>query len=529
MKRASAILRVALVAIPLVYFIGCGLRWAAGPGLDPDEAMFVDASVSQHPRYIALSIGRFPVMIMRYLGALKAYLFRPVFAVFGVTTASIRVPALLLGAVSLVVLAGALRRVLPGRAVVLLLFLLATDPTFVLLTTVDFGPTALMSLARAALIAALLSLCSGISPAKVGLVALVCALGAWDKLNFLWIIFAIGGSLVLLHGRRVLELARASGWRERTIAGVVALFLTAALVRAVTAARDLTIWHAGQEQGWLGRMQGAAGYVATVVNGQTAAEFLLHRSSRLPSAGWILLLLAGVAVVASWRCRRHPDAALRRVASWNLMVAATAVAILLQMSLTRRAGGIHHAILVTPAAPLLAVGAFALIDAAGWRRTALVTGTALAIVVAVQVVLCESQLAAARRGIFRPEFSREIEDLAAFVEREAGSHDAIILPEWGIGPQLLALTPPAVSAKILDIWPQFLALSPDARRLAAPADHLDGKRVLFVFSEAGLRLEPAQRANCFRFLKVASKSFRWGPTIRNRDGLVLYPTAEALF
>ncbi len=110
------------------------------PGLEYDEVLFANAAMGNVDGSFVeweFRIGgqHLPIMLMTYIGALKAYLYAPIFALFGSSVASARVPVIIVGLITLTFtykLVGAMI----GREIALLsLVLLATDPTFIFATS----------------------------------------------------------------------------------------------------------------------------------------------------------------------------------------------------------------------------------------------------------------------------------------------------------------------------------------------------------------------------------------------------------
>jgi 4-amino-4-deoxy-L-arabinose transferase-like glycosyltransferase len=107
-------------------------------------------------------------MLMTYMGALKAYLYYPVFKVFGVSPATIRWPVIILSLVTLGLIYGVARSSFARLTSVLLVLVVAVDPTFIYTTKIDVGPTTLMMLLKlAALFFALRTVTTG-SPRHLG-------------------------------------------------------------------------------------------------------------------------------------------------------------------------------------------------------------------------------------------------------------------------------------------------------------------------------------------------------------------------
>src|SRR5207237_8011722 len=72
------------------------------PGLYMDELDFVNAAQGAPDNtMIHMRLGSVPLFIMPYLGALNAWIYAPIFGLFGVSPLTTRLPALLLAAVRL--------------------------------------------------------------------------------------------------------------------------------------------------------------------------------------------------------------------------------------------------------------------------------------------------------------------------------------------------------------------------------------------------------------------------------------------
>ena len=81
------------VALCLV-FIGLGSLWVGELGIQNDEALF---SAGIYPPTVDWA------MVMTYVGTLKSYVFTPIFHVWRPSAASVRVPAVFLGGLTILV------------------------------------------------------------------------------------------------------------------------------------------------------------------------------------------------------------------------------------------------------------------------------------------------------------------------------------------------------------------------------------------------------------------------------------------
>lgn len=118
------------------------------PGLYYDEVIFMDSATPgkiSAPFY-AWNLGKIqiPVMILPYLGALKAYFYTPLLFIFYPSPALIRLPAILFGLGALLFSFFFLRQLLGNKIALIATYLVAMDPSYIFQTRLDWGPVALM-------------------------------------------------------------------------------------------------------------------------------------------------------------------------------------------------------------------------------------------------------------------------------------------------------------------------------------------------------------------------------------------------
>ncbi len=200
-----------MAALALAYFTLMAFYRIELPGLYYDEALFVPVSLRvlgecDVDAAVRFSIGCFPVRQSPfYVGALKAWLQAPVFAVFGVSPATIRIPMLLIAAVTLLLTFRFLKPRLGPWSAVAALILMATDPVFIFHSRIDWGPFVLATLFKLLALGFTLKwLEDGLTLYLVWALATLL-LGYFDKLNFLWFIVALGGAVAMVYPRRALR------------------------------------------------------------------------------------------------------------------------------------------------------------------------------------------------------------------------------------------------------------------------------------------------------------------------------------
>lgn len=180
-------------------FVAVGSLWISEIGIQNDEALF---SAGIYPPF-----GIAPkLMVMTYVGTLKSYVYKPIFKLWAPSAASTRIPALLLGALTIWLFYLLLKRTLGRRAAVVGTCLLATDTTFLLTTRWDWGPVVLQHLC---LVGGMVSILGFVSFFRLRYLALgffLFGLGVWDKTIFLWSLAGLGVATLIVFPKRLFAL-----------------------------------------------------------------------------------------------------------------------------------------------------------------------------------------------------------------------------------------------------------------------------------------------------------------------------------
>jgi len=99
------------------------------PGLYYDELAFVNAAQGGADNtFIHMRLGSVPFLVFPYMGALKAWIYAPVFRFFGVSALTIRLPAILIGAVTVLIFFQTLRVKLGAVWATIVVWIMAVDP-----------------------------------------------------------------------------------------------------------------------------------------------------------------------------------------------------------------------------------------------------------------------------------------------------------------------------------------------------------------------------------------------------------------
>lgn len=412
------------------------------PGLQTDEALF--ASVLYEPRNLELALPAFhhriPLMIISYLGSLKSALYALWFALWPPSTVSVRLPVILLGAWTVWLLFRLLEETVNRRAAWIGALLLATDATFLLTTTFDWGPVALQ---HWLLLAGLLLLVRFSRTVRAGALAgaFFCfGLGLWDKAIFFWMLSGVALAAVLLLHREIRALISV---RRLLIAAGALLVGAAPLLIYNLRYRGPTFRHAQYSAAELGskaRLLQAAlngsslfGYLTREPDGflrrdppsaLERAVMVLSDAARQPRTN--LLVPALLASLASLIWLRSP------VARRAILFAVVAVAVAwLEMALNRDTGGsTHHVVLLWPWPQWMVAAAFSQPLARRRRWLGSILAGAILVVAGANLLVTNEYLAQWIRHGPGSVWSDAIEPLAATLERTPA--ESVIVTDWGI-------------------------------------------------------------------------------------------------
>ncbi len=208
-----------------------------GPGIQEDEALFVvpflrGASSIYEWRIAAW---RVPVMSMGYLGALKSWVYRPVFSVWHPGVWSMRVPVCVLTLLTVLLFADVARRVAGRRVALAAALILGTDAIFVIVNVFDMTVCLLLL--------ATVGFLSLLQRGRIGAAFFVAGLALWYKAVFLFPLAAMILAFVIAYpmsSRRVLT-------RRNIAVAVIASVLGCAPLIAFNLARRGATFQASQD------------------------------------------------------------------------------------------------------------------------------------------------------------------------------------------------------------------------------------------------------------------------------------------
>jgi len=497
-------------AVPLI-FAGLYLALATvaldKPGYYYDEVIYVPVSLRvlgqcDVDAAVTTEIGCFPLMqTLGYVGAVKAWLAAPLFAVFGVNVYTVRLPAILLGAAILLVLWSFLRRELGTAWAALLLTLLATDPVLLNHARLDWGPQMIAAFLR---VLSLVALWRWLQTGRNRWLIILCAaflVGFVDKINFIWVIGAWLAALALIAGRLALTRIRDGRPWQPLIATLTGAMLIWGMVTLVRRAAELDILGDAGTLSLPAQMLKVWNLYAATFSGMSVVNWVFGADVPTTSAFNVLLIVqlaTALALLAMWR----PWTPARRLLAF---VTAATTFLVIAIAATRQVGGSHHLFTIWPLPALHLVILLAIstqhlggtqVRGMALRATiatcgAVVWGALLAWHIAMDLrYVDEWRNDRDYRALFDPaiaKLGKRLEDIGV---------DRVISVDWGLHQPLVTLADRDRAASYRE-WTWRLIDAPDPSRedlRQAVVQNLKGKRVAFVLHASGFTVfEGARR------------------------------------
>lgn len=196
-------------------FIASGLLFIPRLGIEVDEALVANGIYPHGEPWYAW--GALPVMLISYLGALKTWMYSVLFFFVQPRPMSLRLPTLLLAAWSLWLFFALLDRTVSRRAAWIGTLLLATDSSYLLMNTVDYGPVTLQFVFKLAALGLLANFHRSGKRTQLAGAFFLFGLAMWDKAVFAWVLFGCSAGALVVFPR---QLAAEFTWRNIRTAAV---------------------------------------------------------------------------------------------------------------------------------------------------------------------------------------------------------------------------------------------------------------------------------------------------------------------
>jgi hypothetical protein len=289
----------------LVPFLLLGILLLPMTGFQTDEVMFVYDL--WHPEAALSKLGlhghSLPTMMMPYLGALKSWLYVPVFGILGYSPYAVRIPMLLLAAVTIFLTGVLLRRIAGPMPALIGVALLSTDVVFLVTSVFDWGPVVIQNFLL------VLGLLFALSWYRTGrnryafLLGLCYGLAFWNKALFVW---NLSGLVLALLCFALPSVIRVWRWKAAALAAIGLLIGAMPLIKFNLQSRGSTLestshvsWSAIGDKAW---------YLTFALNGEAAPTANVDLASPNPDKVHHPLSAAAATIAAklgptpsSWR------------------------------------------------------------------------------------------------------------------------------------------------------------------------------------------------------------------------------------
>lgn len=521
-------------SLSLAYFLFVACSNIRIPGLHYDETLFVNAATGGlKGDFIFRRVLGIPVMLMPYIGALKAYVYYPIFRVAGVSPETIRYPTIFISVISLLVIFAIWRNVFGSWIAAFAVVLVGTDPAFIFVSKIDFGPVVLMLLFKLLAVYFFLKLVLTSSTRYLWLSVLACALGVFDKLDFVWFLNALVVGTSVAFGDVLLEIYNKGRARFAVPVVVLAAGLFAATLTLITPL--LGGGEVAGSENWATRLGQRLELYSLTMDGRAFYSLITNSPLDTPSlvnpvtAVALIAAVLGVVWLVFLSFRNGRVVVITFGERFALTSLVILVLVFAQIVMTRDATGPHHIDLMYPFHHFLAlsIAGSAVRRLTGNLRRALTTLAGLAFVALVcsQLVAGMAYYSAFRSGQqFDPKWSPAIYQLADYANHS--SADVIISADWGIGTQVYALAPDQRHEKYFDLWPDFrnLDIAQGGRKLYD--SYFRNKTALVLVHADTDEVMKGSRANFLTFAVHYLRSVRLAKLVTDSNGRVIFEVYE---
>ena len=349
--------------ISISLFIVCSLAFflmavykITRPGVQYDEISFYNIALgAKTDHFVSKRIHGIPVMVMPYIGALKAYLYKLVFWLFGVTAISIRLPMILLSTVTLWFIYKLMNLLTKNLWVSnITVALVSTSFCFIVSSKLDWGPTVIMFFFMSL---ALLSFFLFMDTHRlfyfyIMLIALL--LGVYDKSNFIWFSSAFGVSALVIYRKKIVLFARELKSRFTVPLAVFLFIMFFYIISSVLPLMRLEINSAGSVSFDFQRILFIYRETSKTLTGRAYTEYLVNTFTNFNDFKNKIALLSYFLSSLLFLLWFFPNFRKRFSSVLNCQINSIAFMYLIsgviftEIIFTRQVGGAHHYIMLLP-------------------------------------------------------------------------------------------------------------------------------------------------------------------------------------
>lgn len=197
----------AVLLASALLFLSFSILGLNGLGLSYDECVFVNAALGGVTNdFIYMRVFDIPFMTFIYEGGLKAWLYYPIFKIFGISMLSIRLPAIMLAMAAIFIWYKNAQYIFSGLIYPLaFVLILATDASYIHHTNVEYNTIALQSLLTALTFYFYLRFVNNQSIRSLGLFFILIILGVFNRFNFIWLAVSLATTAFVFDRKSILQ------------------------------------------------------------------------------------------------------------------------------------------------------------------------------------------------------------------------------------------------------------------------------------------------------------------------------------
>ncbi len=431
----------------IAIFILITSRYITQIGLNYDELFFVNAALGGvGDEMLFKRIFNIPFMVLPDQGAIKSYLFFPIFKIWGINILSIRIPPIIFSAVTILIWYKIAKKIV-GKNFWAIAFvaLLASDPAFIMNTKVDLGPIVLQNLLIALTIYFYQQAFEKKSFNYFSLSLFMMIIGLINKINFLWFILSFlyvaalydFAFISLICKRYYLRFSLvAAGFSIMLILVLIYLILPAALHFPIGG-----MTHVGLEQ----KIFYVPLLYLNTFNGFNNYNIIFYKELSAPSLVNIIelpclvLWLLSLAIIKIFKI--HNPAYQRYIKPLRFFLLLFVIEFLFLL-FTPHTRSPSHAMILWPMAHLLFIIVLAAISETFLKRNVtLITGLAVLVVVASQCFTDYQFERAFKLDVNSPNdlWTPAIYPLSNYVNKHIDAYDNVMFADRGMSTPVFAL------------------------------------------------------------------------------------------
>lgn len=500
------------------------------PGIYYDEITFVNAALGGiGDVFIYHRIHKLPVMIMPYIGALKSYIYYPIFKIFGVSAVTIRLPVILISACSLWLWYEVGKKIFSNKLCpTLLILVLASDPAFIFQSRLDWGPIVIQIFLMTLSIYLFIRMVR--ENTNRFLLPIFCCLllGVYNKLNFIWFVTAFTVSACIFYAKSIMQIYQVDRKYFIRSFSIFLVILLVLFVMLILPASKLNIGPSSVGY-YVKTLQMYDLYCATM-NGAFVYNYVVGKQLLYPS--WVTCF--SIAIFIAWLptlffLKNRSNHILVEITKYILFFLTIFVLIFIQIVITRQSGGPHHIMMLWPLHLVIMILMLYAITATTnifvWLKSLIII-VPVGVLIATQIMaVTQYEKAFDADGLVAYKWSQKIYSLSDYINKNSTQISYVVSVDWGTGNQVFAFAKNNHDRKrFIDFWPWFVDLNTyETNKLNwFYLTFFSGKEDLVILYAKQYQIMPHVRDNFFWFAKKYLYSYKILKTIDDGAGKPLY-------